>query len=894
MRVARWSKRLLGLCTRNLPARRRLAVAAFLAPMAWLLCLLPASGQSAQPQKILTASGLELRTPAQPWKFFDATGRKAAVIGRQNGQFEAWIYPIKLLHGFRVEFQQEGMLEPIRGENLLQQVVTRPESTTLVYVHPDFTVRETIWAPLDEPGIVMQFDVDAKKPLDLTAAFVPDFKPMWPASLGGQYSYWIPEEKAFGLTDARGTGTALVGSPNASEATNFVAHQLIAGEMLMRMHVAPEQGRSSTAMVAMALSMGGEGEARKIYEDLLRRAPELLEKRVEYEREFLGRTLTIETPDAELNRDFTWAKVALDSGRVCSAEYGCGLIAGYGTSGAGERPGFAWWFGGDALMASWAMEDYGDFAGALEALRFLKARQRADGKMMHEMSQSAGLVDWFGKYGFAYYHADTTPMYLYSLGEYWRHTGDRKFLDEFQESARKAYAYCVSTVDPGDGLMDNTKAGLAAVEVGVLKGKVVKDIYLEGFWLAGLESMERLAKAEGDEKLALDAKERLAQARESIEKQWWNPEGRYFAFGLAADGQRADMVGAWPAVMLAISSGIDEQKAEAEAERLASPELATDWGIRWLSDKSPFYDAVSYNNGTVWPFMNTFASWAEYEHGNSLAGFSAWSNTAHLTGIQSPGTMPEHMNGDRYLPGGRSVPHQLFSSVGVVVPAVRGLLGLETPEVTDAEGKPKTEISFHPRLPADWPYLRFSKYAIGNEGAQLAGEVKQEEGKTVVKLETSGGQEISANVTVPIPLLARVRRVTIDGKPAKFRTMEDGDSRGVALKISLRGETEIDAEYEGGVGIVPPRAKPEPGERASGLKVMRVTPGLNNIDLTVSGVGGQTYTLDLVTGLPEPVADGVRVTKTDAGYRLEISFEGTGYVQREIQLKFQKGKGQAE
>src|SRR5690348_4325978 len=847
----------------------------------------PIAAQSAQAPRDLPESGPALRTSAQPGKFFDATGRKAAVIGKQDGQFEAWIYPIKLLHGFRLEFEQEGMLEPIRGETLLRQVITRPESTTLVYVHPNFTVREVIWAPLDEPGIVIQFEVDAKNSLDITAAFVPDFKPMWPASLGGQYSYWIAEEKAFALTDARGTGTALVGSPNASEATNFVAHQLIAGEMLMRMHVAPEQARSSPPMLAMAMSMGGEEEGRKIYDNLLAGAPGLLAKRVEYEREFLDRTLSIETPDEELNRDFTWAKVALDSGWVCNPEYGCGLIAGYGTSGVGERPGFAWWFGGDALMTSWAMEDYGDFAGALQALRFLKARQRSDGKMMHEMSQSAGLVDWFGKYGFAYYHADTTPMYLYSIGEYWSHTGDRKFLDEFRESARKAYAYCVSTVDPGDGLMDNTKAGLAAVEVGVLKGKVVKDIYLEGFWLAGLESMEKLAEAEGDAALEEEAKTRLAKAKDSIEKQWWNPEGKYFAFGIAADGQRADMIGAWPAVMLGISSAIDEQKAAAETEKLAAPELATDWGIRWLSNQSAFYDPVSYNNGTVWPFMNTFASWAEYAHGDSLAGFSAWSNTARLTGIQSPGTMPEHMNGDRYLSGERSVPHQLFSSVGVMVPAVRGMLGLATSIARKNGGDATIEVSFHPKLPADWPFVRFSKYAIGAGGAQLSGEVRQQKGTSVVKLDLSGVPEISASIAVPIPLLARLKRVTVNGKSAKFQLQAEGDTRSAEVEVALRGETEIKAEYEGGVGIVPPTARPEPGERSSGLEIMGVTTtGDNVLELTVAGVGGHAETLELVTTLPTPAAEGVRVTKTDTGFRLEIPFEGTGDVRRVVRVKF--------
>jgi len=73
---------------------------------------------------------------------------------------------------------------------------------------------------------------------------------------------------------------------------------------------------------------------------------------------------------------------------------GCGLVAGFGPSGASERPGFAWYFAGDALMNSWSIVDYGDHARARALLEFLRDRQRADGKIMHELTQSAALLDW--------------------------------------------------------------------------------------------------------------------------------------------------------------------------------------------------------------------------------------------------------------------------------------------------------------------------------------------------------------------------------------------------------------------------------------------------------------------------------------------------------------------
>lgn len=843
----------------------------------------------------LPSSGLDWKAPVHPLKFFDATGHRAGVFGKQTGQYEAWIYPIKVLHGLRLEFHQEGMPEPVRGEAYLEQIIARPESTTLMYVHPRFTVRQIIWTPLDEPAIVNFFDVDSDKPLAITVKFIPDFKPMWPASLGGQYTYWMAEEKAFGITDGTSKPTALVGSPNVGAFTEHMDHSMVGGEMLLQLRVEPEQARKTIVPLVMALSMESATKAREIYKNVLGHARELYEARVKYHKDFLARTLTIETPDAELNRAFTWAKVAIDAGWVCHEKMGCGLVAGYGPAGEYERPGFAWWFGGDALMASWAMLDYGDHAGALQVLRFLKARQRNDGKMMHEMTQSVDLVDWFGKYGFAYYHADTTPMYIYSVAEYWRRTGDKKFLEEFWPSVKKAYEYCLTTVDPADGLMDNTKAGLAAVEVGPLRGKVTKDIYLEGFWLAGLGGVWDLAlMGTRDSELHADAKARAIKASQSIEEKWWDPDGKYFAFGVDTEGKRVKMAGIWSAVLLGLGAfAIPPEKRMIGAEIFARPELASDWGMRWISNKDNLYDPVSYNNGTAWPFMTGLVAMAQYKQGHLLAGFATISSIAQLTGAQSPGALPEHMNGDRNIPGARSVPHQLFSSVGVVLPTTARILGF----TTDGTGQ---VLNVFPNLPAAWPMVRFSRFPVGN--AIISGSFEQSSGRMKIQLNCTGSSFLMGKVGFSIPMGARVKRVLMNGKPQSANSysfqrtqnfpvvLETGLCEGLDKELTERAEFSV--EYENGVGIVPPSPRPEPGDRTTSLKIIRVehdaekTP--REINLTLAGLGGRTYTLDLVTTVANLTAEGATVKKTESGYRLEISFEGpeNDYVTRQIRLRW--------
>ena len=842
----------------------------------------------------LPSSGLEWRQAAMPLQYWDATGRRAAVFGRQDGKFEAWVWPIKVLHGFRLEFKQDGMPEAVRGEDWLREVITRPESTTLIYVHPKFTVREIVWTPIDKPSVDIFFEVDSAKPLNITAKFVPDFKPMWPASFGGQHSWWIAEEKAFGLADALEKHVAIIGSPAVAAYTDFTDHSLIGGEMLLGIRVEPHPSKSGLgrppALLAISLGMAGEKEARANYESAVQHAREEYEAKAAYWKEFLDTTTQIETPDPVLNRAWIWGKVAMHSGWVCTPvpghpgvgegdRAGCGMVAGYGPAGDGERPGFAWWFGGDGLIATWAMEDYGDLPGALQEFRFLKARQREDGKITHEIVQSIGLVDWFKDFHFAYMHADTTPMYLYSLGQYWQRTGDRRFLEEFWPSAKKAYAWCVSVTDT-DGLMDNTKAGLGAIEVGVLKGKVTKDIYLEGFWVGALQQMADMAGAAGDRQLADDAAARLKQALQSLDTQWWDPEQKYFAFGITAQGERAMMPGNWPATLAAIAP-IDEAKAREEMGRLAQPDLSSDWGLRGISDFSPLYDPVSYNNGTVWPYTDTFAAWADYRWGLPLAGYASLRDTANLTGMQSPGYMPEHMNGTYFEPGERSVPHQLFSTAGVIVPMVRGLIGARVTTNPGDAARPIV-VELRPAIPPQWKRMSFTHLKAG--AADVSGEITNTPGKMIVRLEGGSREPVWYDVIAALPLGAadvrwRARSISAD-------SMASGGT-GAHAQMGANTPVEFTFEYKGGVAIVPPTASPGAGDRSSALKLIRATAsGTNSADIQLAGRGGQSYQLHLVTTVANLTVDGATVSKTDDGYRLEIPFEGGGYVTREIKVRW--------
>ena len=52
------------------------------------------------------------------------------------------------------------------------------------------------------------------------------------------------------------------------------------------------------------------------------------------------------------------------------------MVAGYGLSGGGGRPGFAWFFGGDAFVNVLAMNSVGMFRESRDALAFTQKWQR--------------------------------------------------------------------------------------------------------------------------------------------------------------------------------------------------------------------------------------------------------------------------------------------------------------------------------------------------------------------------------------------------------------------------------------------------------------------------------------------------------------------------------------
>src|SRR5262245_51673725 len=151
-----------------------------------VICVLSMNIVAAQslPSKFdLPKSGLELERRTQAGSFFDVVGRRAAALGYEHGRMEAWVYPLKILDDFKLAFKIEGYPLEFDGADILTSINVRPEATIFTYSHAAFTVREIIFAPIDEPGIIILLDVESVLPIRVIGSFRPRLSLMWPAGL---------------------------------------------------------------------------------------------------------------------------------------------------------------------------------------------------------------------------------------------------------------------------------------------------------------------------------------------------------------------------------------------------------------------------------------------------------------------------------------------------------------------------------------------------------------------------------------------------------------------------------------------------------------------------------------------------------------------------------------
>lgn len=855
----------------------------------------------------LRKSGLELERRTQLGSFFDVLGRRSAVFGYENRALEAWVYPMKILDDFRLSFKLQGYPLDIQGPDIAVSINARPEATIFTYSHAAFTVRQIIFAPVDDTGIVMLLDVDSVLPMTITGSFRPKLRLMWPAGLMTGYIGFDENSHVYTISEESNRFVGLIGSPAARDVSVMPYQEEPRDVPVQFVIEAPtETMKSNFIPIIIAGSIEGRDKAKAAYDKLLGSAQPLYEKNVEYYKRFANETVSIHTPDERLNKAFEWAKIGVDKGIATNPLLGTGLLAGFRTSGESERPGFAWFFGRDALWTALAITSYGDFAATRTALDFLKKFQREDGKIPHEISQSAGLIEWFKQYGYPWASADATPLYVIAHADYWRATGDLDFIKKNWDSIIKAYRFTAASDTDGNGLIENTKFGHGWVEGGALY-PAHEEIYMQGLWIEALTGLAEMAEASNQKSLASDARNASDKTRKAIEQTYWLNNQGFYAFATSLPQTRTAEPGpnrerrqsrlnalgnarlidedtVLPAVPLWWRT-LDDERAQSEIDHIGSGAMLTDWGARILSNRSSLYDPLSYHYGSVWPLFTGWAAMGAYRYGRPHVGYQALMANVGLSYTGAIGYVTELLSGDFNAPFGRSSHHQVWSEAMVVTPTLRGLLGIEA----SAGGN---TLSFAPQIPADWQQVSVRNFATGSARFDLT--IERERGRERILIarrateNRNGARAILQRIRVApaFPLDAQVRSVTVNGRPQKFQMVRSGDIARCEVVVEAVGPaTEIVYAYDEGTEVY---LQPEPllaGQSNQGLRVLRSRADKSALRLTLEGLGGRSYTLRVRTPQRMGEASGVKVSEANGrDPLLTVTFDGAGdaYVRREI------------
>jgi glycogen debranching enzyme len=290
-------------------------------------------------------------------------------------------------------------------------------------------------------------------------------------------------------------------------------------------------------------------------------------------------------------------------------------------------PWFSVPFGRDSLItAMQALPLHPNIAYA--TLRFLAKyqgsqvddfRDEEPGKILHEIR--LGEVANLGKVPHTPYYGsiDSTPLFLITLSEYLRWTGDLGFARSMLPHIEAALGWIDNYADvDGDGLVEYRSRSDTGIRnqgwkdsrdaVSYRDGRPVEPPIalseVQGYVYDARVRMAEIFDLLGMSVSAAAQRESAKRLQERYVERFWMKDENYFAMALGPRKEQIRAIGSNPAHN--IWSGIvpDELRSTL-VRRLMSEDLRCGWGIRTLSSHDPNFNPMSYHNGSVWPHDNS-------------------------------------------------------------------------------------------------------------------------------------------------------------------------------------------------------------------------------------------------------------------------------------------------
>lgn len=435
-------------------------------------------------------------------------------------------------------------------------------------------------------------------------------------------------------------------------------------------------------------------------------------------------------------------------------------------------PWFVSVFGRDSLIVSLQnMIVYPDFSrGALKVLGEFQATEMDDfrdaqpGKILHEIRY--GELATLKRIPHTPYYgtADATALYLITLHEAWKWSGDDLLIQQY----KGVIDGCLDWIDrygdlDGDGLQEYQTRSSQGYENMAWKDAPDSVMYpngtpvkgpkalceLQGYtydaWVRMADAFDYFHESERASRLRQKARD----LQQKFENLFWCDDTGFYAYALDGDKKQVKTIVSNPGHLL-WSGIIRPDRAAHVVHRFLEPDMWSGWGIRTLSEKNPAYNPFSYQNGSVWPHDNGIIAMGFKRYGfaneaamiardiSEAASYFAFNRLPELyAGIKrAEGTFPV-----QYL--GANVPQAW--AAGSVFHLLQAILGLH------ADAHKKT-LYVNPVLPRWLPEIRLHNLRVGTSTVTIRFWREEEQSRYDV-LSSSAEIQVKAGIATPIDKL---------------------------------------------------------------------------------------------------------------------------------------------
>jgi glycogen debranching enzyme len=305
---------------------------------------------------------------------------------------------------------------------------------------------------------------------------------------------------------------------------------------------------------------------------------------------------------------------------------------------AAGAPWFMTLFGRDSLLTAWMtlIADPSIAHGVLETLARFQGddvdpiTEEQPGKILHEIrfgrSEALALGGGERYYG----SVDATPLFVMLLAEVLRWNANDDLVMRLLPHADRAMEWIENFGDSdGDGFVEyerlnpeglinqGWKDSWDAIRHGdgtIARGPIAL-CEVQGYVYGAYRARAAIGRIMGDDATAERYRACAERIRSRFNAEFWVESLGTYAIGL--DGDKRPITSIASNVGHCLWTGIvDEDRAPSVIAHLMSDDHFSGFGVRTVSKKMPFYNPVSYHNGSVWPHDNAIcaAGLARYGH----------------------------------------------------------------------------------------------------------------------------------------------------------------------------------------------------------------------------------------------------------------------------------------